>query len=139
MTIDSKPGPRRSAHDEFALLVQDENPTATTVACPPAQNARLRQPEACLEDVNYKHPRGLQKQLFLELANPRWLPAGRNVLLTGPTGIGKSWLACALGNAARQDSPFFPSAPPGSSRSSNSHAPTVPVSSSSPSLPRPSS
>lgn len=92
-------------HDEFVgLLVQDEKSHRDNRRLARLlKNARLRQPDACLEDVNYKHPRGLQKQLFLELAHPRWLPAGRNVLLTGPTGIGKSWLACALGNfAARQ-------------------------------------
>lgn len=93
------------AHDEFVgLLVQDEKSDRDNRRLARLlKNARLRQPDACLEAVDYKHPRGLQKQVFLELANPRWVPAGRNVLLTGPTGIGKSWLACALGNfAARQ-------------------------------------
>ena len=93
------------AHDEFVgLLVQDEKTDRDNRRLARLlKNAKLRQPDACLEAVDYKHPRGLQKQVFLELANPRWLPAGRNVLLTGPTGIGKSWLACALGNfAARQ-------------------------------------
>ena len=92
------------AHEDFVgLLVQDEKTDRDDRRLTRLlKNAKLRQP-ACLEDVNYKHPRGLQKQVFLELANPRWLPAGRNVLFTGPTGIGKSWLACALGNfAARQ-------------------------------------
>lgn len=91
-------------HEDFVgLLVQDEkthrdNRRLTRLL----KAARLRQ-SAALEDVDYKHPRGLQKQLFQELANPRWITAARNVLLTGPTGIGKSWLACALGNfAARQ-------------------------------------
>jgi DNA replication protein DnaC len=66
------------------------------------KNAKLRQ-AAALEDVDFRHPRGLQKQVLLELANPRWIPAGRSVLLTGPAGVGKSWIVCALGNfAARQ-------------------------------------
>lgn len=93
------------AHDEFVgLLVQDEKAHRDNRRLARLlKRAKLRQPDACLEDVDYRHPRGLQKQLFLELAHPRWVPAGRNVLLTGPTGIGKSWLACALGNfAARQ-------------------------------------
>lgn len=92
------------AHEEFVgLLVQDEkNDRDNRRLTRLLKNARLRQ-SASLEDVDFKHPRGLQKQVFQELANPRWVTAGRNVLLTGPTGIGKSWLACALGNfAARQ-------------------------------------
>lgn len=93
------------SHDEFtALIVQDEktdrdNRRLTRLL----KNARLRHSDACIENIDYRHPRGLQKQALLELASPRWIPAGRNVLLTGPTGIGKSWIACALGNfAARQ-------------------------------------
>lgn len=93
------------SHDEFVgLLVQDEKTDRDNRRLARLlKKAKLRQPEACIEDVDYRHPRGLQKQTLLELANPRWVSAGRNVLLTGPTGIGKSWLACALGNfAARQ-------------------------------------
>jgi DNA replication protein DnaC len=93
------------AHDEFVgLLVQDEKADRDNRRLARLlKRARLRYPAACLEDVDYKHPRGLQKQPFLELANPRWITHGRNVLFTGPTGVGKSWLACALGNfAARQ-------------------------------------
>ncbi len=93
------------AHDEFVgLLVQDEKSDRDNRRLARLlKKAKLRQPNACIEDIDYSHPRGLQKQILLELANPRWISAGRNVLLTGPTGIGKSWLACALGNfAARQ-------------------------------------
>jgi DNA replication protein DnaC len=93
------------AHDEFVgLLVQDEKADRDNRRLARLlKRAKLRYTAACLEDVDYKHTRGIQKQVFLELANPRWIPAGRNVLFTGPTGVGKSWLACALGNfAARQ-------------------------------------
>lgn len=92
------------AHEDFVgLLVQDEKTARDNRRLSRLLKvARLRQ-SASLEDVDYKHARGLQKQVFQELANPRWITAGRNILLTGPTGIGKSWLACALGNfAARQ-------------------------------------
>ncbi len=64
------------------------------------KNAKLRFPSACLEDVNYHHARELPKATMRELGTMRWIEAHRNVLLTGPTGIGKSWLACALGNFA---------------------------------------
>jgi len=63
------------------------------------KNAKLKQ-QAALEDINYRHPRGLSKQVLLELADARWIATARNVLLTGPTGVGKSYIACALGNLA---------------------------------------
>ena len=50
--------------------------------------------------MDHRHPRGLNKQVLLELGNTNWIDAKRNVLLCGPTGVGKSYLACALGNFA---------------------------------------
>lgn len=55
---------------------------------------------ACVEDINYRHPRGLDKGTMLDLATCRWISARRNVIFTGATGLGKTWLACALGNRA---------------------------------------
>lgn len=63
------------------------------------KNAKLRQP-ACIEDIDYAHARGVTKAQLMELASCRWVSAKQNVLLTGPTGMGKSYLACALGNKA---------------------------------------
>jgi len=63
------------------------------------KNARLKQ-QAALEDIDYAHPRGLLKQVVLELSNTQWIAAHRTVLISGPTGIGKSFLSCALGNLA---------------------------------------
>jgi len=61
-----------------------------------------------MEDVDYRHPRSLSKQVMLELGNTQWIDAHRNVLITGPTGIGKSYIACALGNfAARAGYPVL--------------------------------
>ena len=68
-----------------------------------ARAAKLRQ-SACIEDVDYRAPRGLDRTLFLKLAGCDWVRARHNVLITGPCGVGKSWLACALGQkACRED------------------------------------
>jgi DNA replication protein DnaC len=61
--------------------------------------ARLRQ-TACVEDINYRHRRGLERGQMLRLAGCEWVRSHRTLLLVGPTGVGKSWLACALGQAA---------------------------------------
>ncbi|BBU64117.1 hypothetical protein MSC49_40520 (plasmid) [Methylosinus sp. C49] len=65
--------------------------------------ARLRHP-ASVEDVDYQSTRGLDRALFLKLAACDWIAERRNLLITGASGLGKSWLACALGQkACRQD------------------------------------
>ena len=64
-----------------------------------ARVARLRHP-ASVEDVNYQSPRGLDRALFLKLAACDWIAERRNLLITGASGLGKSWLACALGHKA---------------------------------------
>lgn len=89
------------SHAEFVgLLVQDEKTYRDNLRLKRLlKKAKLRQ-EAALEDIDYGTARGLSQQVILELANPQWVGAHRNVLLSGPTGIGKSFIACALGNAA---------------------------------------
>jgi DNA replication protein DnaC len=57
--------------------------------------AKLREP-ACVEDINYRHPRGLDRSVVQRLTTCQWVVKHENILLTGPTGIGKTWLACAL-------------------------------------------
>ncbi|MCP1489787.1 DNA replication protein DnaC [Pseudomonas fluorescens] len=57
--------------------------------------ARLRH-NACLEDIDYRSPRGLDKSLILQLGSGQWLRDGLNLIIGGPTGVGKTWLACAL-------------------------------------------
>jgi DNA replication protein DnaC len=64
-----------------------------------ARSARLRH-AASVEDVNYQSPRGLDRALFLKLGACDWIAERRNLLITGASGLGKSWLACALGQKA---------------------------------------
>lgn len=61
--------------------------------------ARLRQ-NAVLEDLDYKTPRGLDKSVILSLANGEWVKHHQNIIIIGPTGVGKSYLACALAHKA---------------------------------------
>lgn len=66
------------------------------------RRAKLRH-AAVIEDIDYRHPRGLDKALMTQLATSHWVHEQNNLLITGPTGIGKSWLACALGHQACRD------------------------------------
>lgn len=63
------------------------------------KKAKLRH-SCCIEDLDFKASRGLDKALILSLATCTWIARGINVLICGPTGIGKSYLACALGHKA---------------------------------------
>ena len=64
--------------------------------------AALRQ-EAVVEDVDLRAPRGLDRALFQKLAAGDWIDRRQNLLVIGPTGVGKSWIACALGHKACRD------------------------------------
>jgi DNA replication protein DnaC len=66
------------------------------------RQAKLRQ-QAAIEDIDYRHPRGLDKAMIASLANGAWIKAHHNILITGPTGVGKTWLACALAHKACRD------------------------------------
>ncbi len=55
---------------------------------------------ACLEDIDYRAPRGLDKALMLELGSCRWIHDRLNLIINGPTGVGKTWIACALAQKA---------------------------------------
>ena len=59
--------------------------------------ARFRYPGACLEDLSYSPRRKLDKAVIMQLASCRWIREHQNVIIAGATGVGKSYLACALG------------------------------------------
>jgi DNA replication protein DnaC len=89
--------------DRLALLVDrqwlwKENRALTTRL----KFAKLRQP-ACVEDIDYRHPRGLQRSVMNQLAASDWVRQAQNCIITGPTGVGKSYLACALAQKACRD------------------------------------
>jgi DNA replication protein DnaC len=58
---------------------------------------------ACVEDIDLRAPRGIDRQLLARLITGDWIDKRQNCLITGPTGVGKSWLACALGHKACRD------------------------------------
>ena len=64
--------------------------------------AKLRYPQACIEDIDFTKNRGLDRRLITDLAAGHWLREHHSLLLVGACGCGKTWLSCALGhNAAR--------------------------------------
>lgn len=89
-----------SFEERFALLLDQEllyrdNRRLTR----PLKAARLRL-HACVEDIDYRHPRGIDRSFMRTLASCQWVQRHHNLAITGPTGSGKTWLACALGNQA---------------------------------------
>lgn len=64
--------------------------------------AKLRH-QAVPEDVDYRSERGLDRALFMKLIGGDWIDAHDNLTICGPSGVGKSWLACALGHKACRD------------------------------------
>ena len=61
--------------------------------------ARLRQ-NACVEDIDYQHKRGLDRSIVASLITCDWIRSHHNLHITGATGTGKSWIACSFGNQA---------------------------------------
>jgi len=93
-----------SFDERFAMLVDSEhlardNRRIKTLL----KDAELRIPSACLEDVDASAARGIDKAMLRQFASGAWVDQNLNALITGATGVGKSYLACALGqNACRR-------------------------------------
>jgi DNA replication protein DnaC len=62
--------------------------------------ARFRYPGASIEDINFRARRGISKDVILQLSQNGWIKDKRNMIITGSTGVGKTYFACALGNSA---------------------------------------
>ena len=86
--------------DRFGLLVETEwTAREQRKLAQRLRNANLRYP-ASIEDVDFSTPRGLNREVVLSLATGAWIREHQNLLITGPTGIGKSWLASAFVESA---------------------------------------
>lgn len=102
--LDANPEAVGLSHAEWLALLLDHEVTLRRQKRFEARSklARLRQ-SACPEDVDYRRPRGLDRALFMKLAEGQWIRDHRHLVITGKTGLGKSWLACALGQKACRD------------------------------------
>ena len=90
-----------SFDDRFGLLVDREqtwreNRRLTRLL----REAKMKSSQACIEDIRYGGGRKLDTVLMAQLASCQWIRHHQNLVLTGATGCGKTWLACAFGNAA---------------------------------------
>src|SRR5216684_1779705 len=99
-----QPAERRSLHAEWLGLLLDREATERYDRRLRARlrYARLRH-QAAVEDVDYRAARGLDRALFQALTAGRWIDEAQNLIIEGPAGVGKSWLACALGHKACRD------------------------------------
>jgi DNA replication protein DnaC len=97
-----KPDVSRLAFDDrFGLLVDAEwlhreNKRLATAL----REAKLKLASACLEDIDYSNKRELDRVQMRQLAACRWIDEHQNILITGATGTGKTYLACALAQQA---------------------------------------
>ena len=89
-----------SLPEQMALLVDREwDARENRRMATRLRNARLKQ-NAAVEDIDWQSPRGLDRGQILSLAGCHWIAAHQHLIISGPTGVGKTFLACALGNRA---------------------------------------
>jgi DNA replication protein DnaC len=89
-----------SFEERFGLMVDREQTEQENKRL----NSRLRRAklrhQACMENIDYRSPRGLDKSLMKQLSTGQWIKERLNILITGPCGSGKSFIACALAQRA---------------------------------------
>lgn len=86
--------------DRIGLMVEREETTRSSRRLTTRLRAAGLRQSACVEDLDLRHPRRLDRGLVLELASCRWIAQHHNVLVTGKTGLGKTYIACALAHKA---------------------------------------
>jgi len=103
--LEAQDGTATLNHAEWlALLIDREASSRATKRFESRmRSAKLRHVGAVPEDVDYRTRRNLDKALFQQLLTGRWIKDNRNLMITGPCGVGKTWLACALAQAACRD------------------------------------
>jgi DNA replication protein DnaC len=92
-----------SFEERFALLVDEQWTWRENRALARRLRAAKLKERGVIEDINYQHPRQLDRKLMRSLASSDWVRQHHNILFIGSTGIGKSWLACALAHKACRD------------------------------------
>jgi DNA replication protein DnaC len=92
-----------SFEERFALLIDQQWLWKENRALARRLRAAHLKERSVIEDVDYQHPRGLDRKLVRTLSTSDWVRQHQCILLLGPTGIGKSWLACALAQKACRD------------------------------------
>src|ERR1700736_2945756 len=102
--LEANPQSADLSHAEWLALLLDREATDRYDRRLRARlrHARLRH-QAAVEDVDYRTARGLDRALFQALTAGRWIEEAQNLIIEGPAGVGKSWLACALGHKACRD------------------------------------
>lgn len=92
-----------SFEERFALLVDQQWTWRENRALARRLRAAKLKERGVIEDINYQHPRQLDRKLMRALISSDWVRQHHNILFIGPTGIGKSWLGCALAHKACRD------------------------------------
>jgi DNA replication protein DnaC len=103
--LQQQPDAATLSHAEWIGLLIDREATnrSTKRYQSRMRAAKLRHVGAAIEDVDYRAPRQLDRELFRQLAQGDWIEKRQNLIITGPCGVGKTWLACALGQKACRD------------------------------------
>ncbi len=89
--------------ERLALLVDIQHSAMLTAALAQRLTRAGMRQSACMENLDLRTPRGLDRTTMQALASGLWIRQHRNVLISGAAGVSKSWIACALGNQAARD------------------------------------